>query len=135
MRQLPQQSLPNEGNIMTRTPKADLLIARWNHNQDLITDRPHQTIWANGVAATYQEYLDYMTDTHTWISGPNGMELHIFPRIVADVRYDHIAGTWVLDGVGPTRVALDVTDPSAPDDQITAELYTHLVVYKARIHR
>lgn len=107
---------------MTRRPKADLLIARWNKNQDITTDPPPQTIWGNGAAATYQEYLDHMTDTHTWISGPNGTELHIFPRIVADVRYDHIAGTWAIEGVGPVSNALDITDAS--DDEITAELYT-----------
>ncbi len=120
---------------MTRRPKADLLIARWSHSQDLTTDRPHQITWANGVAATYQEYLDYTTDTHTWISGPNGMELHIFPRIVADVRYDRIAGTWVVEGVGPACVALDVIDPSASDDEIIAAVHTLVVVYKARVHR
>jgi hypothetical protein len=63
------------------------------------------------------------------------MELHMFPHLVADVRYDVIASAWVLDGVGPASLLLDITDPGAPDDQITAALHTHLVVYKARIHR
>ncbi len=120
---------------MTGTQKAYVLIAKWTSNQDATTDAPYSIAWANGAAATYDEYVDHLTDTHTWVQASNGVELHIFPRIVADVRYDHIAGTWVLNGVGPNCAALDVTDPTASDDEITAELYTHLVVYKARIHR
>jgi hypothetical protein len=64
------------------------------------------------------------------------MELHIFPHLVADVRYDPIASTWVVHGVGPECVALDVTDAGASDDEITAALHTHVVVYRVRrIHR
>lgn len=49
----------------------------------------------------------------------------MYPGIIADVRYDYSAQTWVIGGVGITPVALGLTDPDAPDDHIEAELYTY----------
>jgi hypothetical protein len=63
------------------------------------------------------------------------MELHMFLDIIADVRYEDFARTWVVSGVGVTSASLDLTDPNAPDDQIKAALYSFPVVYSARIHR
>lgn len=120
---------------MSRAPKADVLIARWKREQDIMIDPPHEVIWANGNPAQLKDYLDHMTDTHAWIPGSEGVELYMLPHIVADVRYDPIAGRWMMDGVGLTCVPLDIADADAPDDEIVAELYTRLVVYKARIHR
>jgi hypothetical protein len=69
-----------------------------------------------------------MEDTHTYVGGIDGMELHIFPDIVADVRYDRFARTWVINGVDVRSAALNLTDPAALDDHIEAELYTYPVV-------
>ena len=65
-----------------------------------------------------------MLDTHTCVGGINGIELHMFPDVIADVRYDHYARAWVVDGDGVTPATLDLTEPTAPDDRIIAELYT-----------
>ena len=76
-----------------------------------------------------------MVGTHSWLEESNGMELHMFLDIVAEVRYDHHVQRWHLTGDGITPVTLSLTDPRAPDDQIVAELYTRPIVYQARIYR
>jgi hypothetical protein len=119
---------------MTETTKRTALIAQWTLNQDPTIEAPHTVEWANGTSASFEDYLAHMTDTHTWIAGSTGIELYMFPYL-ADVRYDYSAGIWMIDGVGPTSIALDITDPNALDEQIIAALYTCLVVYKARIYR
>jgi hypothetical protein len=45
------------------------------------------------------------------------------------------AQNWIVNGIGVTASALDLTDPDAPDDQITAALYILPIVYRANIHR
>jgi len=63
------------------------------------------------------------------------IERHIFPEVVADVRYDAAIGTWAISGQGIKPASLDVKDPNASDDQIQEELYTLQMIYRARIHR
>jgi hypothetical protein len=65
----------------------------------------------------------------------DGMEVRMFPAIVADVRYDHFAQTWAIGGDGVVPYPLDLTDPDAPDDQIMAALYTLPMVYRSNICR
>lgn len=116
---------------MSKIAKNAALIAEWAFDQDPSADPPNAVRWANGSPATYNDYLTHMVDTHTWVGG----ELRMFPDIIADVNYNHSARVWVVSGDGITSVALDLTDPHAPDDQIIAELYTCPIVFRARIHR
>jgi hypothetical protein len=124
-----------KGKPVPKTATATALIAKWMIDQDASIDPPRVVRWADGSPATHIDYLTHMVDTHTCISGINGIELHMFPDVMADVRYDDFARTWVISGVGVTPAALDLTDPNAPDEQIIAELYTYPIVYRARIHR
>jgi hypothetical protein len=91
--------------------------------------------WSDGSPATVDDYLIHVLDTHICMSRSDGIELHMFPDVIADVRYDDFARTWVIGGIGVTPAALGLTDPNAPDVQIVAELYTYPIVYRARIHR
>jgi hypothetical protein len=120
---------------MSKTAKNLALIAKWTIDQDAGVDPPRTVRWGDGSAATHTDSLTHLVDTHTWVSGVEGMELRMFPDIIADVRYDEFARTWVVCGSGVTSAALDLPDPNAPDDQIKAALYTFPVVYQARVHR
>ena len=112
------------------------LIARWLRQEDTTLKTPHMVFWEDGTLATHDDYQKHLDDTHTWISNsPSGVELRIFPDIVADVRYDIWAGVWALSGESVRPAALSITDPNATCDQIVAELYTFPIVYRARIHR
>ena len=92
--------------------------------------------WADGTPATHNDYLKHRLDTHTFVGdGENGMELRMFPGIVADVLYDSSALTWTVSGVDVRSSALDLTDPTAPDDRIIAALYALPVVYRSNIIR
>jgi hypothetical protein len=112
------------------------LIAKWTTSQDPSMEPPNSVRWEDGTRATHDDYLQHMLDTHTLVSDcEDGMEVRMFPEIVADVRYDHSAKTWTVGGVGVTPSALDLTDPNAPDDQIMAALYTLPIVYHSNIYR
>jgi hypothetical protein len=120
---------------MLKAARNTVLIAGWTLTQDPSIDPPHKVCWSDGTPATHNDYLTHLVDTHRWIDGTDGMELHMFLDIIADVRYEDFARTWVVSGVGVTSASLDLTDPNAPDDQIKAALYSFPVVYSARIHR
>ncbi len=120
---------------MSKAARKTVLIAGWTLTQDPSIDPPHKVCWSDGSPATHNDYLTHLVDTHRWIDGTDGMELHMFLDIIADVRYEDVARNWVVSGVGVTSTALDLTDPNAPDDQIKAALFILPVVYQARIHR
>jgi hypothetical protein len=112
------------------------LIAKWTTNQDPSIEQPSSVCWEDGSPATHDDYLRHVPDTHMLVGDcEDGMEVRMFPGIVADVRYDHSAQTWAVGGVGVTPAALDLTDPNAPDDQIIAALYTLPIVYRSNICR
>jgi hypothetical protein len=117
---------------MKNTQSVMDLIATWTPDQDMSVELPSAVRWANGTPATHSDYLEHMLATHAFVGdGENGIELRIFPGIVADVRYDSYARTWTVSGVDVTSSALDLTDPDAPDDQIVAALYALPVVYRS----
>jgi len=112
------------------------LIARWVTNEDATIEPPHMLQWADGTPATLADYRKHLDDTHKWILHPPSIiERHVFPDIVADVRYDAAAGVWAVGGDGVQSAALGLNDPNAADDEILEELYTFPVIYRARIHR
>ncbi|MGC1784734.1 MAG: hypothetical protein WA708_19615 [Acidobacteriaceae bacterium] len=97
---------------------------------------PNSLTWEDGTPATVHDFARHQLDTHTLRSGRNGeIEQHFFPDIVAEVEYDWIAKDWIVKGPGVTTTALELPNPDATDDQITAELYTFPIVYRARIVR
>ena len=112
-----------------------MLIAEWTLSQDPSIAPPHKVLWSDGSPATHDDYLAHLVGTHRWIDSTDGMELHIFPDIVADVRYNDFARTWVISGVEFTSAALDLTDPKATDDQIRAELYTYPIRLEFTVDR
>jgi hypothetical protein len=97
---------------------------------------PHLIQWEDGTPATHDDYRKYLDDTHTWaVKSPSMVERRIFPDIVADVRYDALAGVWAISGQGIDPVLLTLKNPNATDAQILEELYTLPTIYRARIHR
>jgi hypothetical protein len=120
-----------------RKEKSDLaLIVSWLPNQDPTVDLPKSAKWESGKPASVQTYLEHLDDTHRWIDGSSdGPQLIIYPSIIANVRYDTIAGTWAVSGRGVPYMGLNLTDPNAPDDVIIAELSTYPTVFRAQIKR
>lgn len=113
-----------------------VLIATWTPDQDMSIEPPNAVRWSDGTRATHNDYLRHMSDTHTFVGdGESDVERHIFPGIVADVRYDPYSQTWTVRGADVTPTALALTDPKASDDQIVAALYALPVVYRANIIR
>ena len=112
------------------------LIARWATHEDATLEPPHLVYWQDGTPATHEDYRNHLDDTHTWIITPlSSIERRIFPDIVADVRYDTVAGNWAISGQGVEPAGLFLTNPDATDDQILEELYTFPIIYRHRIHR
>jgi hypothetical protein len=120
---------------MPHEEKRGTLIARWRPEQDCSLDLPHTVYWSDGSPATTEDYLTHLLDTHTLSSDTDGIKLHMFPDVVADVHYDRTSRAWVVSGVGVKPAVLNISDRSATDDSILAELYTWPIVYRARIHR
>ncbi|MGC1360567.1 MAG: hypothetical protein WA826_05285, partial [Silvibacterium sp.] len=64
-------------------------------------------------------YRNHIEDTNTWIlQPPSIIERHISPDMVADVRYDAVAGAWAISGQGGDPAELTLKNPNATDDQI-----------------
>lgn len=120
---------------MSLTTRSRTLIAKWTRQQDPSVDLPHTVHWSDGSTASTDDYLTHSLDTHTCKNGIDGMELRMFPDIVAVVHYDRTSGAWVISGVGVKPTVLNISDRDASDDCILAELYTWPTVYRARIHR
>jgi hypothetical protein len=112
------------------------LVASWSIEQDMSTEDPESVQWLDGRPSTAAVYRQHMLDTHTVLFDQSGrLEMHIFPSIVAAVRFDKDKGRWCASGRGVIPKTLDIADPNATDENIQAELYTYPIVYKATIIR
>jgi len=112
------------------------LIAVWGKNKDEYYDGPDFVRWANGNAATLENYRNHIGDTHFWVEkGIHGREMHMCPDVIAIVTYDPYGGVWVAKGHGVETTGIGITDPLAPDDQIVAALNTGRMTYRVRIIR
>lgn len=112
------------------------LIATWTSDQNPATEMPRSLKWDNGTPATMDDYRAHSLDTHSLhASGDGGMECHMFPDLVAEVVYDWFANDWVVKGRGVVTAALELHNPNATNEQITAELFTFPIVYRAKIVR
>jgi hypothetical protein len=120
---------------MPQTAKSKTLVAKWKPEQDCSVELPYTIYWSDGSSATSEDYLDHILDTHTFSYGADGVELRMSSEIIADIHYDLIARQWVISGDGVQPAALDISDRSAPDDSILAELATWPTVYRVRIRR
>jgi hypothetical protein len=80
--------------MMFQNVQRTKLVAKWLPDQDASVDPPHTVIWSDGRPATQEDYLAHLEDTHSLFVSDKGIELHMFPEIIADVRYDRAAGTW-----------------------------------------
>lgn len=118
---------------MLQEEKRRTLIARWKPEQNCSVDLPHTVYWSDGSPATAEDYLTHLLDTHIFSSATDGIKLHMFPNVVADVHHDRTSRAWVVSGVGVKSAVLNISDPSATDDSILAELYTWPVVYQNQV--
>lgn len=112
------------------------LTATWKPDQDAAMDMPDSLKWEDGTPATVDDFARHQLDTHTLRPGRHGqIEQHFFPDLVAEVVYDRFANDWVVKGPGVITAALELHNPDATDDQITAQLFTFPMVYRAKIVR
>ena len=123
-------------NELGRRDRAMVLIALWHRDQDFSIEEPLALRWHDGSVATMEDFHEHRFDTHTFVTpSAQNVEQHMFPSIVAQVLYEESVGVWQLRGRGVIPRTLSLTDPSAGDDDIFAELSTFSIVYRASIIR
>jgi hypothetical protein len=121
---------------MPQEEKRRTLIAKWKLEQDGSIELPHTIYWSDGRPATTADYLEHLSDTHTFIIHAEGIALRMFPDLAVDVHYELDAQQWMISGPDVEPAALNISDRNAPDDVILAELATWTTVYRVgRIHR
>lgn len=111
------------------------LIARFRADSDLVYDHPIEIRWDDGRPASPETYRRNRADTRTLIQTMDGIELRLFPDVVADVRYDGYWQGWFVTPTGGKPIYLDLRRPNATNLDIRAALFRLPVVYQARIHR
>jgi hypothetical protein len=112
------------------------LIAKWSPEQEPAYEEPSKVVWEDGSSATVADYRAHLLDSHSLhASDDGGMECHMYPDIVGEVIYDMFAKSWVVRSPGLTTAALELHDPDATDDEITTELFSLPIVYRANIVR
>lgn len=121
---------------METTDLARTLIARFDPGQRPLQEFPRDIRWQDGTLATKDDFETHILDTYA-ITGDvkKGMEIQMFPNIVAEVRFDARRAAWIMSGYAVIPTNLDLTDPNTPDDQIIARLDPRLVRYRFTIHR
>jgi hypothetical protein len=110
------------------------LIAEWSATQDAAVDMPIRVIWENGRRATSRDYIRHQRDTHELVVTTAGVEMRMYPGLVADVRYDYYTGVWWVVPPGEEPVALALLY-EATNEEIVADLARLPRVYRAVIHR
>jgi hypothetical protein len=121
---------------MDRIHASLALIAEWGAAQDDMHDLPESVRWEDGSAATLEDYFAHRSDTQRWVEDPSGgMRLHLYPDVIADVRYDGFGRVWGLSGDAVEPEALYVRDPDASDYEITMALSALPMTYRHVIHR
>jgi hypothetical protein len=112
------------------------LIAKWNQGQEPGIEEPSSVVWEDGSPATIADYRKHELDTRISYSHDDGeIQCHMFPHVIADVRFEQDVWDWVVRGQGVIPVALDIKNPKALDGDIYAALISISTVYKARIIR
>jgi hypothetical protein len=121
---------------METTDLARTLIAKFDPNQRPLREFPRSLRWEDGTLASNEDYQSHILDTYA-ITGDvkKGMEIQMFPNILADISFDSGQGAWVMSGHAVIPLTLDLRNPNAPDDQIISKLSPRLVRYRAIIHR
>ncbi len=107
------------------------LIASWRKEQDPLVDPPDVVTWADGSPATIENYNEHRSDTFSWdLDSADAPRRIIRPSLVANARYDPIAGAWVIGGHGVQRRVLGITDPNATEQEIAMEMSDWSTVYR-----
>jgi hypothetical protein len=120
---------------MERLKPTFALVARWRYGQNPY-GIPDKVSWDDGTPATLEEYWAHELDTHECIRGrKGGVEVHIYPEIIADLRFDRTVGSWVAEGPGVLPAVLDEPDAEISDAMLLAALCRLPVFYRARVHR
>lgn len=121
---------------METTELAHTLIAKFDPGQRPLKEFPRSIRWEDGTLASNEDYETHLLDTYA-ITGDveKGMEIQMFPNVVADVRFDNPQGVWIMSGYAVIPMALGLVDQNSSDDQIMATLSPRLVRYRSTIHR
>lgn len=112
-----------------------VLIARWNIEQDCSLDVPHTLGWSDGHPATLDDYVTHHSATREYRVDRRGVELRLYPAIVAVLQYDATLGRWCISGNGVRSTVLNVRDRNESDDTLLAEISTWTTLYRVRICR
>jgi hypothetical protein len=110
------------------------LVAKWTRTRDPLKDKPIRVTWADGRLATQQDYINHREDTRELVATSTGVELRMYPDLVADVRYDYYTGVWFVVAPGEEPISLGLLY-NATDEQIRAELSQFPRIYRPKIHR
>jgi hypothetical protein len=111
------------------------LIARWRHTKDVYSSTPDYIRWDDGSPATFNDYLNHQYDTQECLRRKNGLEIRIFPELIADVKFNPTLGAWGIEGAGVDPSILAEHDPEASDDSVLCAVCKLPIYYRVRIHR
>lgn len=111
------------------------LVAKWTSDQDPVSEDPACVVWGDGRPASQDDYLSHRADTRELVDTAEGLELRIYPSVVADVRFDAFYATWFVTAKGQESLSLDLFDVDATDADIMSALNDLPVIYRAVIHR
>jgi hypothetical protein len=112
-----------------------MLIARWNSGQDPAVDPPTTFTWGDGRTATEKDYHRYRDATREFVETDDGIEQRFYPDLIGHVRYDAFDGNWFVTAPNREPLSLDLSDPEATNEQLTAALADLPILYRAVIHR
>ena len=111
-----------------------ILIAVWLKNQDP-AEPPSHFYWADGSAATEEDYVRHIDHTYTLIGDPDGsVQKLIFPELWGEAFYDTRERVWTVRTRGET-LQMDLEDPFANDHDIVAAMSSFPIVYSLKIIR
>jgi hypothetical protein len=111
-----------------------MLTAKWGLEQDIAYDDPQNVYWNDDRPADFEQYLAHRSDTRVFVLTEDGVELRMYPAIIADVRYDAFHRLWFVVPRGGDPISLDLSDPDATDEEIRAALLLLPLTYRALIH-
>src|SRR3954447_17599144 len=86
--------------LMSEIRPTVCLIARCARNRNPYLDNPNSLHWEDGTPATLEDYARHMASTHRYLQDETtgAVEMHMFPEVIANVRWDQTAGTWTVSG-------------------------------------
>jgi hypothetical protein len=106
-----------------------------NDHREAHMQVPMHVRWEDGTPATLPDFAQHQYATQVAIGGDKGMVTVLMPGIIASTYFDVANGRWILKAPGHRPIDLLITDPSATDEEIRADISTCPVIYETTIDR